>query len=209
MSPLITEESTATVGFLARLVGLRQGPDPHGEPPDPQQLAWLLRAAASVPDHGGLQPWRFVVASGEGRSQFADALESDFFGSRGQSPRAVLDKVRRKAFAAPTFISIIASPVLESKVPVWEQNCSASCCGYAMVLAAHSLGLGAVWKSTPVGDGPSIQKLFAMRPSESLLGWVNVGTLAEPPAGLRPTPDLSVLATEIGPGGLAPYLPPE
>ena len=60
--------------------------------------------------------------------------------------------MRGKAFAAPCAVMLIASPRLESNVPEWEQVASASCTGYAVVLGATALGLGAVWKSAAVLD---------------------------------------------------------
>src|SRR5664280_2866448 len=61
-------------------------------------------------------------------------------------PEALVDKMRSKAYAAPCSIMLIASPDTTSNVEVWEQVASASCTGYAIVLAATGLGYGAVWK---------------------------------------------------------------
>jgi nitroreductase len=61
---------------------------------------------------------------------------------------------------------------------VWEQVASASCTGYAMVLAATGLGYGAVWKSAAVLNTAPLRALFELTPDESLLGWVNIGTAA-------------------------------
>lgn len=52
---------------------------------------------------------------------------------------------------------------------------SAACCGYAIVLVAHALGLGAVWKSPPFRNGTPIRSLCQLTGTEQLLGWVNVG----------------------------------
>jgi nitroreductase len=46
-----------------------------GEPgPSPEQLTTILTAAARVPDHKKLAPWRFVVFEGEARAAFGGAL---------------------------------------------------------------------------------------------------------------------------------------
>src|SRR5450432_1624165 len=45
------------------------GPGPSGK-----QLDTILQAAARVPDHGKLFPWRFVVFEGEGRKRMGDLL---------------------------------------------------------------------------------------------------------------------------------------
>ena len=44
--------------------------------PDRGELMTLMTAAARVPDHGKLEPWRFVVLAGEGRARFAAAIRA-------------------------------------------------------------------------------------------------------------------------------------
>lgn len=208
MTTALSDTPGTTLNLLVGLVGRRRAPSATGNPPTPEELAWLLRAATTVPDHGSLRPWRFVVVAGEAQAQLADALAQDFVDARGASPESVLDRVRQKAYAAPTLIALIASPRTDSSVPVWEQVCSASCCGYAVVLVAQALGLGAAWKSTPLRDGAAIKHLFGITGAEQLLGWVNVGGTEDPgPAALRPAPDLSKLVSVLDADGLSPYEP--
>jgi nitroreductase len=151
--------------------------------PPPEQLDVVLRAATTVPDHGALHPWRFVVVAGAGRRTFADALVA---AARGDGPPldpARAAKVSAKAYVAPTCVVVVAAPIEDHKVPVWEQVASASCAGYAITLAAHAIGLGAVWKSVPFLDAPALRECFGVTGAEQLLGWVNLGT-QEPEAEL-------------------------
>jgi len=170
--------------WIARLTAVRPEPDPGGAAPTPADLDQILAAATTVPDHGDLEPWRFAVSAGDGRERFAQALVAGLHEARGPDlPDVVVAKMRAKAFAAPCSVVLIASPDPTSNVEVWEQVASASCTGYAVVLAATGLGYGAVWKSAGVlGTGP-VRELFGLTGHESLLGWVNVGTPA--PLGRR------------------------
>jgi nitroreductase len=166
---------------LAALAAPRVEPARDGTPPDEQTLAQILEAATTVPDHGGLRPWRFAVVRGPGRERFGEALVAGLVELRGEDlPEGAITKMRGKAFAAPCAVMLIASPRLESNVPEWEQVASASCTGYAVVLGATALGLGAVWKSAPVLDSGPVRALFAAADDERLLGWVNVGSPGEP-----------------------------
>jgi nitroreductase len=166
---------------LAALAAPRVEPARDGTPPDGQTLAQILEAATTVPDHGGLRPWRFAVVRGAGRERFGEALVAGLVELRGEDlPEGVLTKMRGKAYAAPCAVMLIASPRLESNVPEWEQVASASCTGYAVVLGATALGLGAVWKSAPVLDTGPVRALFAAADHERLLGWVNLGSPGEP-----------------------------
>ncbi len=165
--------------YVARLAALRPEPLPDGEPPTGADLTSILRTAVTVPDHGDLTPWRFVVCTGAGRDRFARALVAGLHELSGADlPESVVAKMASKARAAPCSVMLIASPDTGSNVEVWEQVASASCTGYAMVLAATGLGYGAVWKSAGVLATEPVRALFGCTTDESLLGWVNLGTPA-------------------------------
>jgi nitroreductase len=144
--------------------------------PTAAQLDVVLQAATTVPDHGALHPWRFVVVTGDARRRFAGALVAAARGDGQPLDERVEAKVSAKAFVAPMCVAVVSSPTDDHKVPEWEQVASASCTGYAMALAAHALGLGAVWKSAPFLDAPALRECFGVTGSERLLGWVNLGT---------------------------------
>lgn len=187
LQPFLTRRSTAALF-------------PPG--PSPDELEAILAVAASVPDHGALRPWRFVVVSGEARAAFGDALAEAATESTPGLDDGTRDRIRAKAFVAPALIAVAARIDTASKVPVWEQIASASCAGYAIALAAHQLGLGAIWKSAPFHEGVAIQKALDLSPDDRFLGWVNLGhTGAERPAELRPAPDLATLARRLDPDG--------
>lgn len=172
--------------WVARLSAVRPEPDPHGEAPSPADLDRILAVATTVPDHGGLEPWRFAVSTGDGRERFAEALVAGLYEAKGpDQPDAVVTKMRTKAYAAPCSVVLIASPDPTSNVEVWEQVASASCTGYAVVLAATGLGYGAVWKSAGVLATAPVRALFSLTEDESLLGWVNLGSPA--PLGRKKT----------------------
>jgi nitroreductase len=188
------EVRVADGDYVARLAAVRADPSPDGEPPPPADLERILSTAVTVPDHGDLTPWRFAVCTGSGRDRFARALVAGLEEQRGRDvPEAVVAKMRAKAFAAPCSIVLVASPDTGSNVEVWEQVASATCTGYAIVLAATGLGYGAVWKSAGVlGSGP-MRELFACAPDELLLGWINIGPPAAPGRKARAAPEGSVL----------------
>jgi nitroreductase len=189
-------------GWIGSLAAPRAEPARDGSPPDTQSLTQILETATTVPDHGGLRPWRFAVLIGEGRDRFGEALVAGLREQRGTDlPDSVVDKMRGKAFAAPCAVVLIASPHLESNVPEWEQVASASCTGYAMVLAATALGFGAVWKSAAVLETGPVRSLFGLGDQERLLGWVNLGSPGDlsRKSGAEPDgSDLDELVTVIG-----------
>jgi nitroreductase len=97
------------------------------EPVGEEAIEQLLRAAMSAPSAGNQQPWHFVVIDG----------------------RDILEKVEKvnpyagMAADAPLAVLIAAEPALEKFPGYWVQDCSAA--AENMLLAAHAMGLGAVW----------------------------------------------------------------
>lgn len=155
----------------------------------------LLEAACAVPDHKMLQPFRFVVAEGDARAQFGEALAAVALEAMPDLSEPKLMKIREKAFFAPALVALISSP-REANVPAWEQEATAACTGFALVLAAEALGFGAVWKSAPVHEGAALDALLGLRKGERFLGWVNVGTRTGERKP-RAVPDLERLVTRL------------
>jgi nitroreductase len=201
-------EASSPSWVTDRLTELRPTPSRNGVGPGEREMVEILKAATTVPDHGGLKPWRFAVVKDAGRERFADALVAGLHHERGSDLLdSVVNKMREKAFAAPCCVMVISSPVSGSNVPEWEQLVSASCTGYAMVLAATFLGFGAIWKSASVLHTPPVRSLFGATDREQLLGWVNIGTpedVGDRYTRDRTDPELSALVTVIDGGGTRP-----
>jgi len=182
------------------LLSRRSAATPLAEPgPTPEQLELILQAATTVPDHGQLKPYRFVVVQGEARARFGDALAAAGAENNPALTAPMADKLRGKAFAAPALVAIVSSPK-PGKIPEWEQAVSASCTGFAIALAADAIGLAASWKSAGAMDGSLLREALRMAPGERLLGWVLLGQHARPlPEGRRAPVDLAGLVTTLEP----------
>ena len=158
--------------------------------PSAEQLQQMLLAAGAVPDHGLLRPFRFVIAEGEGRGRFGDALVAAAAEHMPEMPPAKLQKMRDKAFRSPTLVVLIAS-VKPGKIEPWEQTATASCAGYAIVLAAHALGVGAVWKSVPFTTAKALTESLGLVEGEAMIGFIHLGTPAREQE-LPPRPPLAL-----------------
>lgn len=178
--------------------------------PTAAEIDAIVRAAVTVPDHGGLRPWRLVVVEGDGRHPFAEALADAGREANSRLTDDMADRLRSKAFVAPALIAVVARVDRAAKVDDWEQVASASCLGYAITLAADRLGLGAIWKSSAFRRGESLRRVLDMGPDDEFLGWVNLGhrplDLPVDGPGRRPDVDLSPIVRTLGADGRpAPY----
>ena len=114
--------------------------------PTGQQLDTILTAGQSAPDHGRLQPWRFVIIEGDARNVLANTMAGLRLAKFPDSPQEALAQERAKAFRAPTIIAIAAA-VTEGKIPAIEQVMAVAAATQNMFLAAFAMGLGAMWKT--------------------------------------------------------------
>ena len=181
---------------LLELLLSRRSPSTLVAPgPTRAQIDQMIRATDTVPDHGHLRPFRIAVIEGDGRLAFGRALaEAAAERKPGMSPEA-RDAVAAKALRSPTIIAVIATP-RPGKIEVWEQHATTACAGYAIILAAHALGVGAVWKSVPFTRGKALAALLGMAETDDMLGWIHLGT-APQAEGPRASFDVSSITTII------------
>lgn len=106
--------------------------------PDAAQERAILTAALRVPDHGKLTPWRILRIQGEQRQRLGDYLVQRQLAIDPATATAVLDKDRQRFSFAPLILAVIATPVVESKVPVIEQLTSGGSVCFALLQAAQA-----------------------------------------------------------------------
>jgi nitroreductase len=161
-----------------------------------EQIELLLEAAAWAPSHHTTEPWRFFVMTGEGRAvlgqAYADiAVEAaqEAQGMQALAPEdaeAIGNKVRGKAYRAPLVIGIAASPSSSPYVNQAEEYAAAHAAAQNMLLAAHALGLGAIWRSGEPMYHLRMKQAFGLAESEQMVGLIYIGYPdMQPPTGKR------------------------
>jgi nitroreductase len=161
--------------------------------PSAEQLADLIRISARAPDHGKLNPWRFIVLEGAPKTAFVERITALTPGQPNpDKAKAVLAKLANP----PTTVAVIFSPKGEAK-PVWEQELSAGAVCTLMLVAAEAMGFGANWITDWYGYDPEALSILGLKPDEKLAGFIHLGTATEPPLE-RVRPDLSVVVDRWG-----------
>jgi len=163
--------------------------------PSDAQLHDMLEAANSVPDHGSLVPWRYIVIRGTQREKlgrmWAEALKE----RAPDTPEHALEREFMKPQRAPLLVAVVASPVLDHpKVPVHEQLLTAGTAAGYLLLAADAMGFGSIWLSGPRCEDPHVKARMGLAEQETLLGFINIGTPRSRPEP-RQRPDPSTLVT--------------
>lgn len=156
---------------------LERRSDPHlCEPaPDGDELALMMSAARRVPDFHHLQPYRFLLAQGEGRLRLG-ALMQEAALAAGK-PETTQERVRRMPQRAPLIILVVASPQPNPLVPLFDQQLAAGCTVLTLQLAARALGYGAIWRSGWLMYDKHFARLLGLGPEEHFVGFLYVDTV--------------------------------
>ncbi len=162
-----------------------------GPAPDRATLTRLLTAAARVPDHGKLEPWRFIVIEGAARQRLAD-LVAERGGAIGRDP----EKLAKDIAAwqdSPVTVAVVCVPRPTDRIPEWEQLLSAGALCLGLVNAALAQGLGACWLSGFAAyDRPFLEEGLGLAQDERIAGFVHIGQCAASPPE-RPRPDIDAI----------------
>lgn len=153
--------------------------------PDAAQLAAILHAASRVPDHGKLNPWRFVVI--ENRAAFAEALMAIYVAGKPDAGRLEREAVTQFAVQAPCLVAVIASPK-PSHIPLWEQELSVGAACQNLCLAAHAHGFVANWLTGWAAFDEQVLALLGGAAPERIAGFFFIGTQGKP-LEERPRPE--------------------
>lgn len=163
--------------------------------PDRATVETLLTAAARSPDHGKLEPWRFVVLERGANLRLAN-LARERGAAAGIAPEK-LEKSARAFADAHLVVAVIASPIASDKVPEVEQVLSAGAVCLALVNAGLAAGWGANWLSGWMAfDRPFLRKGLGLSDAEFVAGFIHLGTETTVPPD-RPRPDLTSLVSWV------------
>ena len=148
-----------------------------GPGPDDRELGTILTAAARVPDHGKLFPWRFIVIEGEARARAGEMLVAALKETENvTAERAALEAGR--FLRAPVVVCVVSRVREAIPIPEWEQLLSAGAVCQTMLIAAHALGFVANWLTEWCAYHPLVQERLGLKPGERIAGSIYIGKSA-------------------------------
>ena len=162
-----------------------------GPVPDDAVLRTILEAAARTPDHGKLEPWRFVVYERPALLRLSEAVV-EFSAGRGIEAERV-EKMARQFADGQLAVMVVSSPKPSEKIPEIEQVLSSGAVCLALLNAALASGWGANWLTGWAVHDPAFRTAhLGLDAHETVAGIVHLGTeTAVPPE--RPRPDLDAI----------------
>ena len=163
--------------------------------PNRDELTDLLTIAARCPDHGKLEPWRFLVLAKPALTRLASTIPAT--GDRlGVEPEKIT-KAQSSFSDANLAVAVIASPKPSDKIPEAEQILSAGALCSQLLNVCLAAGWGANWLSGWAShDRQWREENLGLMPHETIAGFIHIGTeRAAPPD--RPRPDIDAITEWI------------
>lgn len=157
--------------------------------PRPDQLIPILTAAARSPDHGKLEPWRFIVLEGASLRQLGEIARSRAADLGLEAEQA--DKGAQQFETGHLAVAVIEVQKPSDKIPALEQTYAVGGVCLALLNAALASGWGANWLSGwPSHDRTFMTAALGLSEAERIAGFIHIGTESSPPPE-RPRPDLA------------------
>lgn len=165
-------QSRMVLDYLGRRFSI--GPK-HLAAPAPTDADLLQAACVALraPDHGGLNPFRFVKIGTHQRERLGTLFAQDA-ARRGHGAEEV-ERASQRAHNGPVLLALVGRLRPDDHVPEHEQWL---CIGAALMNflnALHLMGFGAKTLSGESLRDPDIQAAFC-REGETLLAWIVAGT---------------------------------
>lgn len=159
---------------LAKLMG--------GPGPSPEQVIDIISIAARVPDHRKLGPWRFIILTGDARTDFGAKIVHAYRKSNAAASAAQIETERNRFLRAPTIVTVISSPKpCRKNTPIWEQQLSAGAVCFNMLLAARAMGFAGQWLTEWPAYNKDVERALAMASDEQIAGFIYLGQASAPP----------------------------
>ena len=167
-----------------------------GPGPSSAELEKILTAAARVPDHGKLFPWRFILFEGDARLRMGEALAECVTDVEPQASQERIEMERGRFLRAPVVVGVVSRVREGIPIPEWEQLLSAGAVCQNMLIAAHALGFVANWITEWPAYNARVKERLGLQAGERIAGFVYIGHPVQP-LEERVRPELSKIVSRF------------
>jgi len=144
-----------------------------------EKIEKILEAATWAPNHHHTEPWKFFVLTGEGRRPLgrtlAEISKESMDDPSSDENQNKLKKVEQQPFRAPVVITVAVTPSDNPKAIRIDEIGAVNAAIQNMLLAAHALELGAIWRTGKPTFHQKTKDLFGLREQDEVLGFIYIG----------------------------------
>lgn len=141
----------------------------------------IIQNAAWAPSHGNLQPWRFVIFTGEGLKKLAHFQSELYKESSGDNfKQATYETLQSNPLKASHVIAICMKRDPNKKFPEVEEICATAAAVQNIYLSVSAYGLGGYWTTGGVTYNEKAKSFFGLNEDDRLLGFFYIAYVAVP-----------------------------
>jgi nitroreductase len=140
----------------------------------------LLDAGVQAPNHHHVRPWRFVVLTGVARERLGAVMAASQAARRPDLPPETFDKTRGLPLRAPLLIAVGVDKPAAANIIETENLSAASAACQNILLAAHALGLGAIWRTGEWASDPKVKEFLGFQPDQYIASFLYIGEPESP-----------------------------
>lgn len=166
-----------------------------GPGPGDGELKDMLTIAARSPDHGRLEPWRFIVYREAAGLEIGEKLAVRAQEINGPMADDQVKRERNRLRRAPVAIGVVSVAREHETIPAWEQFLSAGAVAMNLVHAANAFGYSANWVTGWYSNDEKGRAILGLAPHERMAGIVHIGSCDREVAE-RPRPDIDSLISD-------------
>jgi len=144
--------------------------------PDDEELRQIFRIAMHAPDHGRLNPYRFITIRGDARQALSEVFGAAVKQRDPDVSTAYIAKQKDKPLRSPLIVVVVACPGINPKIPEVEQILSAGAAAHSVLLASNALGFGSIWLTGDNAYDRSVCDALGLLSEEKIIGFIYLGT---------------------------------
>lgn len=196
----MTTSLTTDMSVMDAIRGRRSIGKVSPEVPDRTAIETILEAGTWAPCHHVTEPWTFTVIAGDAREALGDVMARAKVARRlreGKETEGEYERAKAKAMRAPVIIMVAVRPNDGPKVVEIEEIEAGAAAVQNMLLVAHSLGLGTIWRTGDPAYDDDVKHFFGLPTAAHIIGFIYLGYPAVAPNRARHTPH-AALTTWLG-----------
>ncbi|MEK5037811.1 nitroreductase family protein [Sporosarcina sp. FSL K6-3457] len=139
----------------------------------------IIEAGTYAPSHHRSEPWRFFVLRGEGRKKlgkvFKEITTAQQEDPQSEESQAKIARSESNPLRAPVIIAVGVEPSDKDNIILKEEFAAVSSAVQNMLLTAHGLGLGAVWRTGAICYHPDVRDFFGLSEQGEISAFIYLG----------------------------------
>lgn len=139
----------------------------------------VIESAIYAPNHFQTEPWRFFVLTGDGRKKLGNVF-GEIAAAKEEDPSSFASEIKIKRMQnnplrSPVIITVVVEPSDKNRVILKEEFAAVSAAIQNMLLTAHALGLGAIWRSGSICYDQKVSDFFNLSEKGEVAGFIYLG----------------------------------